>query len=834
MNNNYNPKKLEIKWQKVWSESGLYETDLASKKPKFYNLAMFPYPSGEFLHMGHGYSYAGADVYGRYKKLKGFNVFEPIGYDAFGLPAENYAIKNKKHPKKSTAENIAHAEKQLKSFGCMFDWSRTVNTSSPEYYKWTQWLFLQLFKQGLAYQKEAPVNWCPHCLTVLANEQVIDGACERCDSEVVQKNMKQWFFKITDYAERLINDLDKVDWPKASVIKQRNWIGRSEGTLVKFEILSSHLPAGKAGLSALSSKQIEVFTTRVDTIFGCTYLVLAPENPMVDELTTEDQKKEVEKYKINSQKLTEIDRQLEEREKTGIFTGSYAVNPFNNEKVPIWVADYVLSGYGTGAVMAVPAHDERDFEFAKKFNLEIIEVITESGNKQKNLKKAFTEYGELINSGEFTGLTSQIAKEKMTDWLEKKKLGIKKINYRLRDWSIGRQRYWGSPIPIIYCEKCASTGSAQDGIIPVSEKDLPVMLPEVKNFRPTGTGKGPLAGIPKFVNTNCPKCGGKAERETDTMDTFVCSSFYFLRYPAVPKQNEMMDKEITKKWLPVDMYVGGAEHVTMHLLYARFVTKALFDAKLINFSEPFLKLRHQGMILGPNGKKMSKSKGNVVIPDETIKQWGADVFRTAVLFMGPFEDGGPWNPKGLGGIEKFFYRFWRLVLEVLSAKESSISNENIGIVMNNAIKKVGSDIESFKFNTAISSLMICLNKLYEIKTKEGVVAKEWKEALGVFVVLISPFAPHLSEEIWEKFGNKGSVFSASWPSYNEALNKKTSAKVIVQINGKVRDELTVNSDLSEEELFALALKSEKIKKYIINKKIKKKIYIKNKILNLVV
>lgn len=981
----YGHSKIEKKWQEIWQKTKLYETDLKDKKPKYYNLVMFPYPSGEYLHIGHAYSFSGADVYARYKRLNSSNVFEPIGYDSFGLPAENFAIKNKVHPKESTAKNIKHSEKQLKAWGCMFDWSRTVTTSDPDYYKWTQWLFLKIYEAGLAYQKEAPVNWCPKCLTVLANEQVISGLCERCDSEVIQKNMKQWFFKTTDYAERLIKDLDKVDWPESSIIKQRNWIGKSEGAIIRFPIVVNQREYQR------ESAFVEVFTTRLDTVFGMTYIVLAPEHELVSRITTPEHKKEVEAYQIKTQKMTEIERQSLEKEKTGIFTGAFAINPFDNEKIPVWIADYVISSYGTGAVMAVPAHDERDFQFAKKYKLPIEEVVvpytkyqTKKGkpteqrdvavaivhNKKDNtylcldwrttkwksfpsggvdsedytkaakrevleetgykniklvkeyqntlmeefyrphkdsnviarykylifelvndekvdvdkkeleqhktvwvkhekvadflnidhLKKfwsnylagnseeAYTDYGVLVDSGEFSGLTSEEAKEKMAEWLSKKKTGGKKINYRLRDWSIARQRYWGVPIPIIYCDKCASTGSAQAGIVPVPKKDLPVRLPDldIKEVQPKGTGKGPLASQPDFVNTTCPKCGGSGRRETDTMDTFVDSSFYFLRYPSVGNDKEMMEKEITKKWLPVDMYVGGAEHVTMHLLYARFVTKALNDQKLINFDEPFSSLRHQGMILGPDGQKMSKSKGNVIIPDKVIKEYGADTFRTYLLFMGPFEDGGPWNPKGIIGVKRFLDRYWNLAIEVcenikpedpedLIYSSKKIEETALKRVINKTIKKVGKDIAGFRFNTAVSTLMTCLNEIEKIKEKLPV--KEslfWREAIEKFTILLSPFAPHITEEIWEGLGQHESVFTSFWPKYDKNLIKEDIITLVIQVNGKLRDTIEVSAGISQKQAEKEALKSQKIQKYTEGKKPIKTIFVPDKLINLIV
>lgn len=947
----YDSQETEKKWQEVWEKTKLNVTDLDSPKEKFYNLVMFPYPSGESLHMGHGYNYAGADVYGRYKKLTGLNVFQPIGFDSFGLPAENYAISKGVHPRKSIGKNIELSREQLKDFGCIFDFSKELTTSEPNYYKWTQWLFLKLYERGLAYQKESPVNWCPKCMTVLANEQVSEGLCERCETEVIQKEMKQWFFKITDYADRLIEDLDKVDWPESSVTKQRNWIGKSEGVEFEMEVVDQKY-------------KIEVFTTRVDTVYGMTYVVLAPEHPLVSRITTKEHRKEVEDYKIQTQKQTDIERQSLEKEKTGAFTGSYAINPFNGEKVPIWIADYVLYGYGTGAVMAVPAHDERDYEFAKKYGLEIKEVVIpnridinnppvegkrkserknvhalvrdpktnkylclrskkfkwvtfpmggieenenvvdaakreveeETGYKNlklirilggqvraeyfakhknenrvaytkavlfdlvdnakspvekewsdehemlwideseikygfmchaeldvwiKRLKKdegVYTDYGVLVDSSEFTGLSSEEAKKKMAAWLEKKKIGKTQINYRLHDWSIGRQRYWGAPIPIIYCEKC--------GVVPVPEKDLPVELPEkIKDFRPKGTGKGPLASVKEFVETTCPKCGGKAERETDTMDTFVCSSFYFLRYPNVGNDKEMMEANVTKKWLPVDMYVGGAEHVTMHLLYARFITKALYDAKMIHFDEPFMKLRHQGMILGPDGKKMSKSKGNVVIPDAVIKEHGADAFRTYILFMGRFEDGGPWEPKGLIGVKRFLEKIWK-VSEGKKDGWPDISSTEVQAKLARTIKKVAEDIESYKFNTAISTLMIFANEI-----QNDSISKEDYEKL---LIVLSPFAPFMTEEMWSQLGNKDSIHLEMWPSYDEKLIKEEMVTVAVQINGKVREQLLVSAASEEKEVLDLAKGSEKVKKYLEGKAIKKVIYIKGRLLSIVI
>ena len=719
----HNHKKIEKKWQKIWENKGIYKIkDKVRGKKNFYHLVMFPYPSGN-LHIGDWYNFAPADVFARFKKMNGFNVLSPIGFDAFGLPAENAAIKRGIHPKDWTYQNIKTMAKQLESMGNMYDWSRKIITADPQYYKWTQWMFLQLYKKGLVYRKKAPANWCPKCHTVLANEQVIDGKCERCDTQVVQREIEQWLFKITDYAERLLKDLDGLDWPEKTKIMQRNWIGKSEGSIIKFGVECQMLNI---------KCDIEVFTTRLDTIFGCTYLVVAPEHSIIKNLESRVQNLgEVENYIKQAKKKSDLQRTDLAKEKTGVeLKGIKAINPFsakggNSEKIPVYVADYVLGHYGAGAVMAVPAHDERDFEFAQKYNLPIKESIS-GGDVSKN---AFTQDGILTNSGQFIGMTSKKAREEMVKWLKENKFGDKKINYKLRDWLVSRQRYWGTPIPIVYCDKC--------GIIPVLEKDLPIKLPDIKNYLPTEKGKSPLAHSEKFINTKCPKCKGKAKRETDTMDTFVCSSWYYLRYADSKNNKKFADAKKIKNWLPVDMYIGGAEHSVLHLLYARFFTKVLYDLKYLNFKEPFSALRHQGIILGSDGQKMSKSKGNIIDPDGLVKQFGSDCVRMHLCFMGQYDQGGPWNPTGILGVKRFLDRVWELATNN-KRQATSVKKPNIERLFHQTIKKVTEDIEKFQFNTAISSLMILLNEMEKNESQLSVANCQ------LFVKLLSPFAPHLT------------------------------------------------------------------------------------------
>lgn len=813
----YDAKTIERKWQTIWEEKKCYQTNMDDIEKKLYCLVMFPYPSGEKLHIGHWYNFGPVDTWARFKKMQGYNVFEPMGYDAFGLPAENFAIKKGMHPAESTVENITYFRKQLKAIGAMYDWDKEINTSAPEYYRWTQWLFLQLYHKGLAYRKKAPVNWCPVCQTVLANEQAQGGFCERCGSEVIKKDLVQWFFKITDYAERLLEGNNRIKWPEKTITMQKNWIGRSEGTQIRFDI-------------ADADQSIEVFTTRPDTLFGVTYMTFAPEHPLVKAITTPEQKESVEKYGTETQKMSDIDRTSIEREKTGVFTGAYAINPMNQEKVPIWISDYVLLSYGTGAVMAVPAHDQRDFEFAQKFNLPIREVISKHGKpSSESMTEAYVEPGIMINSAQFNGMDSVEGKAKITDWLISMKRGYRTVNYKLRDWLISRQRYWGAPIPIVYCESC--------GEVPVPEDQLPVRLPFDVKF--TGTGESPLMTNPEFVNTTCPKCSGAARREIDTMDTFVCSSWYFLRYPNPKIDTAPFDTQIVNKWLPVDQYVGGAEHSTMHLLYARFFTKVLYDLNLINFDEPFTRLVHQGVITH-KGEKMSKTKGNVVNPDPFIEKYGADTFRIYMMFMGSYTDGGDWSDEGISGINRFVNRFWRLIQQLQANKATGAEQEKskeLERIRHYSIKMTTIDLERFHFNTCISRIMELVNATYlyiqDIPAAEQnqKVIEDTKVSL---IKLMAPFAPHLVEELWEQIGQTDSVFKRSWPEYDEQMLVTETVPIVIQINGKLRSQIEAPVDADQETVMELVMNDAKTQKYIQGKNIVKTIHIKNKLVNLVV
>lgn len=793
-------KKIEKKWQKKWEETNLYAYKEDKTKEKLYCLEMFSYPSGAKLHLGHWYNFGVTDTWARFKKMCGYNLFHPMGFDAFGLPAENYAIKTGIHPRISTEKNIATMEQQLKAIGGSWDWRHEVVTCREDYYKWTQWMFLQLYKHGLAYKKEAPVNWCPSCNTVLANEQVVSGECERCGSTVIRKKMSQWFFKITEYAEELLQDLDKLDWPEKTKILQRNWIGKSNGAYVDFKVKDHE-------------ESFTVFTTRADTLFGATYCVLAPEHELVDKITTKEQKEAIEKYQLEAAKQSEIERTSTVKEKTGVFTGAYAINPVNGKEIPIWISDYVLASYGTGAIMAVPAHDERDYDFAKKFGLEIIQVL--KGKEEESIDdKAMTGDGIHINSGFLDGLNKEEALNKMYDYLEEKGCGKKTTTYKLRDWLVSRQRYWGAPIPVIYCEKC--------GIVPVPESDLPVVLPDDVEFTPDG--ESPLKKCESFMKTTCPCCGAPAIREADTLDTFVCSSWYFLRYPDNLNDKAPFEKEIVNKMLPVDKYVGGIEHACMHLLYARFFVKALRDMGYLNFDEPFKSLVHQGTILGPDGEKMSKSKGNTVSPDEYVEEYGSDVLRGYLMFGFNYVDGGPWTDDGIKSINKFYNRIVKLV-ENIDEKEKEIPE--LEVSLHKTIKAVRTDIEKFQFNTCISRIMEYTNAL----SKHDKIPRKYIENL---ILLLAPFAPHITEELWESIGNPYSVYNQSYPEYDEEKTKDESKTIGIQVNGKLRGEVNITESDTEDSVKEKVLSEENIKKYTDEKEIVKFIYIPNKIVSIIV
>jgi len=795
--------EIEKKWQKYWHDNGFYHAEDFSEKPKKYILFEFPYPSGDGLHVGHTRSYSALDAVARKKRMEGFNVLFPIGWDAFGLPAENYALKTGTHPKKTTEKNIANFKRQLKSLGMSLDWEREVNTTDPKYYKWTQWIFLKLFEKGLAYQSEIPINWCPSCKTGLANEEVISGKCERCGAEVEKKLLKQWMFKITKYADRLIEDLKKVDYPERVKAQQINWIGKSSGTEIDFKISDSQ-------------KKIRIFTTRTDTIFGITAIVLAPEHKLIQNLKPKIKNlKEVEGYIKESRKKSEFERTELSKEKTGVeLKGITAVNPINNKEVPVWVGDYVIATYGGGAVMVVPAHDYRDYDFAKNYGLEIREVI--SGGDIS--KEAFIGYGILVNSGKFNGLSSEQAIEEITNWLKEKGLGEKTIQYKLRDWIFSRQHYWGEPIPIIHCPKC--------GAVPVPEKDLPIELPYVEKYEPTGTGESPLAKITDWVNTTCPKCGGSAKRETDTMPNWAGSNWYFMRYVDPYNDQHLADPKKLKYWMPVDWYNGGMEHTTLHLLYSRFIYKFLYDIGVAPQEEPYKRRTCHGTVLAEDGRKMSKSFGNVINPDTIIEQYGADTLRIYEMFMGPFDQAISWNTQGVKGCYRFLDKVWKLFSNY--QEKSDKENTDVATALNRLNKKIDHDIESCRFNTAVAVFMEFINLC------SGHKKELTKETVEKTLILLSPFAPHIAEELWQKLGHKRSIFLEEWPKYNLKLTQKESIILIVQINGKVRDKIETKSNISEEEAKDLALKSEKIKKWIGNRKIKKFIFVPKKLINIVI
>jgi leucyl-tRNA synthetase len=810
MDERYDPKTIEPKWQAEWDRTNLYLTREDRTRPKFYVLEMFPYPSGDGLSVGHLHNYVPCDVIGRYKRMAGFNVLHAMGWDAFGLPAENDALLKGLHPKETVPRYAANFKRQLKLSGCAYDWTREINSSAPGYYKWTQWFFLLLYKRGLAYRAPGSQWWCDKCRTILANEQVVNGCCWRhTDTQVTKKELEQWYFKITAYADRLLADLDGIDWPEPIKLMQRNWIGRSEGAELAFPI------SGHPG------REVRFFTTRPDTVFGVSFMVLAPEHPLVAEITTPEQRTEIERYVADARRQSEIERLSTVKEKTGVFTGAYAHNLFSGKNIPIWIADYVLMGYGTGAIMAAPGEDQRDYEFASKYGLEIPVVTAPADGSRASTGQAFTEHGVAVNSGFLNGMKTADAISAVCRYAEEHEIGRPTVSYRMRDWLISRQRYWGCPIPIVYCER--------DGIVPVPDGQLPVVLPDMKDYQPSGTGRSPLANVPEFVNTTCPKCGGPAQRETDTLDGFACSSWYFLRFASPHYDRAPFEKEMGDYWLPVDLYVGGAEHAVMHLLYARMWTKVMYDAGLIKFNEPFPALRNQGMIWAADGQKMSKSKGNVVTPDAMVDKYGADALRLWELFMGPFEEATNWNEEGVVGTARYLARVWGVVRRYVEAgcpdgKPGTQARRRT----HKTIRTVTDHVERLRFNTALAALMDQLNFLQKLAPEEMD-----RAMVESYVVLLAPMAPHVTEEFWRALGHQTSVHLEAWPKYDPELTRDATVTVVVQVNGKVRDRLQVGVGTSEEDVRGMALSSEAVTRHLGGKPPKKVIYIPDKLVSIV-
>lgn len=798
----YNHREIEQKWRKNWEEHPVNVDD--GKKPKYYCLDMFPYPSGSGLHVGHWRGYVISDVWSRYKIMNGYYLIHPMGWDAFGLPAENYAIKMGVHPSKSTAENVANIKRQINEIAAVYDWDREVNTTDPEFYRWTQWIFVQMFKKGLAYEKQMPINWCPSCKTGLANEEVVDGKCERCGSEVTKKNLKQWMLKITQYADRLLEDLDQLEWPEKVKKMQTDWIGRSYGAEVDFKVQGSE-------------DTITVYTTRPDTLYGATFMVLAPEHAMAASLATTENKEAVDKYIYEASMKSNVDR-MQDKVKTGVFTGSYAINPMNQQPIPIWLSDYVLADYGTGAIMCVPAHDDRDFEFATKFNIPIIQVIAKDGKAIENMTEAYTEAnGIMIHSGDWDGMESAVLKKEAPLMIEKMGFGKKTTNYKLRDWVFSRQRYWGEPIPIVHCPKC--------GCVPVPEEQLPLLLPEVESYQPTGTGESPLADITEWVNTTCPACGAAAKRETNTMPQWAGSSWYFLRYVDNKNKEALVDKQKAHDLLPVDMYIGGVEHAVLHLLYSRFYTKFLYDIGVVDFEEPFKKLFNQGMITGKNGIKMSKSKGNVVSPDDLVRDYGCDSLRMYELFVGPPELDSEWDERGIDGVYRFLNRFWNLVM---SNKDLNITETpELVKIRHKMVYDIETRLNNFSLNTVISGFMEYNNKMIDMSKNGGVD----KETLETAVRLLAPFAPHLSEELWCALGHSESVFASGWPVADEEAMADDVKEVAVQINGKTKIVVSISANSSKEDAIAAGKEAMTGK---LEGTIVKEIYVPGRIINFVV
>ena len=830
-----NHKKIEAKWQKQWAKWKTDAFDKTNIDNKYYVLEMFSYPSAANLHIGHVYNFAPSDSFARFKKMQGYEVFQPMGFDSFGLPAENYAIKTGIHPSVSIAANIEKMRVQLKALGAMFDWDYEVVTSDPSYYRWTQWLFLQFFKKGLIYQKDAPVNWCTSCNTAIANEQVVGGMCERCDGEILKKNMRQWFFKITDYAEELLSGLDTIDWPEKTKAMQRNWIGKSVGAHIKFQLCGS--------LLNMSANAVTVFTTRADTLMGASYVILAPEHPLVEALTSPAQAKAVKDYQYQTAKTSDIERLSDKGGKSGVFTGGYCMHPITKEKLPVWIADYCLATYGTGAVMGVPAHDTRDYEFAKTYNLPVKQVICPAANIPSTDGLPFVDDGVLINSGEFNGLTSAQAKEEIVACLTKNKSGAAKTNYRLRDWSASRQRYWGCPIPIIHCDKC--------GAVPVPAKELPVLLPADAEFTPDG--KSPLSKHSKYINTACPKCGIPAKRDADTLDTFVCSAWYFLRYPDARNNRSAFDKKTVNKMLPVDKYIGGPEHACMHLLYARFFTKALRDMGFVSFDEPFTSLVHQGMILGADGEKMSKSKGNIVNPDSYLDEYGADALRMYLMFAFSYIEGGSWSDDGIKSIAKFLDRVERIVDTAVEGNKNPCkkttaphfnnpsmngdifdeSSKELEYALHYAIKNITRDLEIFSFNTAIARLMELVNAMYKHTAAKGNSATLYTAALEL-IKLIAPFTPHSAEELHARTGGTSSIFSERYPVHDETKLVLTQVEIAVQLNSKIISKIMIDPGWPDSKIKETAITDEKTTEALMGREIKKAIVIKQRLINLIV
>ena len=802
MSTKYNFKEIEEKWRKIWEENPVNPPD--DSKPKYYCLDMFPYPSGNGLHVGHWRGYVLSDVISRQKLMEGYELLHPMGWDAFGLPAENYAIKTGTHPSEATKKSISNIKRQVNDIAAIYDWDKEINTTDPEYYKWTQWIFIQMFKNGLAYEKEMPLNWCPNCKAVLANEEATNGVCDRCGATVTKKNLRQWMLRITKYADRLLNDLDKLDWPEKVKKMQSDWIGKSYGAEIDFPVDGT-------------DKAIKVYTTRPDTLYGATFMVLSPEHPIVKEITTAEYKDAMDKYCYEASTKSNVSR-MTDKEKTGVFTGSYGIIPLNGAKTPIWVSDYVLADYGTGAIMCVPAHDDRDFEFAKKFDLPIIQVISKDGKEVENLTEAYTEPGIMINSNEFNGMKSEDAKKKVPDYMEEKGFGKKTVNFKLRDWVFSRQRYWGEPIPLIHCEKC--------GTVPVPEDQLPVILPNVKSYKPTDTGESPLAAIDEWVNTTCPCCGGPAKRETNTMPQWAGSSWYYLRYCDNHNDKELASKEALKKWLPVDMYVGGVEHAVLHLLYARFYTKFLHDIGVVDFDEPFKRLFNQGMIT-KDGAKMSKNKGNVVSPDETVENYGCDSLRMYELFIGPPELDSEWDDNGIDGVFRYLNKVWKFVNEYKDKLVEKPTAE-MEFVKNKLTCEITKRLEALTLNTVVSGFMEYTNKMIAVAKAAGGIDKDSLETL---TLLLAPFTPHISEEMWQLLGHDTSVFTHGWPKYDESKLKEETVNIAVQINGKVKVQLSVDPNADKDTVLAAAKATlgDKLSGNIV-----KEIYVPGRIVNIVV